>query len=313
MSKEKILVIGANGQIGSVLTKALRDNFGVGNVIATDIREGSHGDPFFEKLNVLDASALAQTVDKHHITQIYHLAAILSARGEAAPLKTWDINMSGLFNVLEVAREKQVKRIFFPSSIAVFGTGIPRQMTPQDASLTPTTVYGMSKVAGELWSQYYFNKYGLDVRSVRYPGVIGYQSEPGGGTTDYAVEIFHYAVAGRDYTCFLGQNTCLPMIYMDDAIRATLEIMDAPAEKISIRTSYNLAGTSFTPAELTDAIRRHKPGFQTHYQPDFRQQIADSWPHSIDDSPARRDWGWISQFDLEKMTADMILHLSNGK
>ncbi len=309
MSKEKILVIGASGQIGSVLTDALRHTFGTSNVVASDIRESSHGDLFFEKLNVLDAGQLAGLVDKHQITQIYHLAAILSAKGEANPLGTWEFNMTGLFNVLEIAREKKLAKVFFPSSIAVFGKEIPRQNTPQNAVLLPTTVYGMSKTAGELWSQYYFNRYGVDVRSLRYPGVIGWQSEPGGGTTDYAVDIFHYAVAGRNFPCFLRQDTRLPMIYMDDAVRATLELMEAPAGQISVRTSYNLAGMSFNPAELAASIKQKLSAFEISYEPDFRQAIADSWPQSIDDSKAREDWHWQPKFDLDAMVEDMILHL----
>ncbi len=309
MSKEKILVIGANGQIGAVLTNALRDQFGTANVIATDIRDGALQDGIFEILDVLDAAALANLIEKHHITQVYHLAAILSAKGEANPLKTWDINMNGLFNVLEVSKEKGVHKIFYPSSIAVFGSDIPRQNTPQNAILKPTTVYGMSKAAGELWSQYYFQRYGLDIRSLRYPGVIGYQSDPGGGTTDYAVEIYHYAVKGKPYACFLAKNTALPMIYMDDAIRATLELMDAPAENIRERTSYNLAGMSFSPGEIAESIQREMPDFTVLYQPDFRQKIAESWPESIDDTPARNDWGWQPKYDLDSMTRDMLFHL----
>ncbi|MCB0521748.1 MAG: NAD-dependent epimerase/dehydratase family protein [Lewinellaceae bacterium] len=309
MRKDKILVIGANGQIGSVLTQALRRSFGEDNVVASDIRDSENHPGLFETINVLDAQRIAEVVDRYHITQVYHLAAILSAKGEANPLKTWDINMSGLFNVLEVAREKRMAKVFFPSSIAVFGNDVPRYGTPQNAHLSPSTVYGMSKVAGELWSQYYFQRYGLDVRSVRYPGVVGYQSDPGGGTTDYAVEIYHYAVQEKPYQCFLKNNTPLPMIYMDDAIRGTLELMDASSDKVSVRTSYNLAGMSFTPEEITNSIRSFYPDFKVLYQPDFRQQIADSWPASIEDSQARQDWNWQPKYDLDAMTADMILHL----
>ncbi len=309
MSKQKILVIGANGQIGAVLCTALREHYGPDNVVATDIRESAAQEGIFEILDVRDVKALTATVGRHGITEIYHLAAILSARGEAEPLRTWDINMDGLFNVLEVARERNVAKVFYPSSIAVFGSGVPRQMTPQDAVLKPSTVYGMSKVAGELWSQYYYLKYGLDVRSLRYPGVIGHQSDPGGGTTDYAVEIYHYAVKAQPYTCFLAENTALPMIYMDDAIRATLELMEAPADKIRERTSYNLAGMSFSPREIAESIRREVPGFEVDYQPDFRQAIAESWPESIDDAPARNDWGWRPRFDLDTMTRDMLVNL----
>jgi nucleoside-diphosphate-sugar epimerase len=304
------LITGANGQIGSVLTDALQKTFGLANVIATDIRDGgSDREGIFELLNVLDAPTLGKLIDQYHITQVYHLAAILSARGEAHPIKTWDVNMNGLFNILEVAREKKVRQVFFPSSIAVFGSDIPRQHTPQNAVLKPTTVYGMSKVAGELWCQYYFKRYGLDVRSLRYPGVIGYQSEPGGGTTDYAVEIYHYALRGKPYACFLKKDTILPMIYMDDVIRATLEVMNAPADSLTVRTSYNLAGMSFSPGEIAESIRREVPAFQVLYQPDFRQDIADSWPRSIDDSSARADWRWKPRFDLPAMTKDMLFHL----
>ena len=309
MSKDKILVIGANGQIGSVLTEALREAFGESNVVATDIRQPVRPSGIFELLNVLDRAAIASVVERHGITQIYHLAAILSAKGEQNPLQTWDINMGGLFNVLEVAREKKVAKVFFPSSIAVFGADIPRQMTPQNSVLKPTTVYGISKTSGELWGQYYFQKYGLDVRSLRYPGVIGWQSEPGGGTTDYAVEIYHYAVRGEDYTSFLSEGTVLPMIYMDDAIRATLELMEADAKNVRLRTGYNLAGMSFSPSEIAASIQEQMPNFQVKYAPDFRQKIAESWPESIDDAAAREDWKWQPAYDLKSMTNDMILHL----
>ncbi len=309
MSQDKFLVIGAAGQIGTVLTESLRKSHGYTNVIATDIRDGQPGDACFEKLDVLDIGRMAEVVNKHHITQIFHLAAILSAKGEEAPLRTWEINMKGLFNVLEVAREMNVAKVFFPSSIAVFGAGVPKDQAPQDAVLKPTTVYGISKVAGELWCQYYWNRYQLDVRSLRYPGVIGYQSEPGGGTTDYAVEIFHKAMAGQAYRCFLKADSTLPMIYMDDAIRATLRLMDAPADAISVRTSYNVAGMSFSPAQIAAAIKKRIPEFSISYEPDFRQAIADSWPHSIDDTAARKDWGWHPTFDLDSMVDDMIAHL----
>ena len=309
MSQDKFLVIGAAGQIGTVLTESLRKSHGYTNVIATDIRDGQPGDACFEKLDVLDIGRMAEVVNKHHITQIFHLAAILSAKGEEAPLRTWEINMKGLFNVLEVAREMNVAKVFFPSSIAVFGAGVPKDQAPQDVVLKPTTVYGISKVAGELWCQYYWNRYQLDVRSLRYPGVIGYQSEPGGGTTDYAVEIFHKAMAGQAYRCFLKADSTLPMIYMDDAIRATLRLMDAPADAISVRTSYNVAGMSFSPAQIAAAIKKRIPEFSISYEPDFRQAIADSWPHSIDDTAARKDWGWHPTFDLDSMVDDMIAHL----
>ncbi len=309
MSRNKILVIGANGQIGSVLIESLRNIFGVDNVIASDIWKNEDENGRFEIINALDSARIAEVVDKYKINQIYHLAAILSAKGEDNPQQAWDINMNSLMNVFEVAREKGVKRIFFPSSIAVFGNNAPKNNTPQDANLSPNTVYGISKVAGELWAEYYFDKYGLDVRSLRYPGVIGYQSEPGGGTTDYAVDIFHYAVKGETYHCFLKEKTALPMIYMADAIRATIELMAAPSVNISVRTSYNLASASFTPSELADSIKTFEPDFKIIYKPDGRQLIAESWPASIDDNQARMDWGWKPKYDLQGMTADMIFHL----
>ncbi len=308
MKKDNILVIGANGQLGSVLTRALRDQFGRNNVLATDIRMPLEDEGPFELLDVVDRRQLERLARKYRITQIYHLAAILSAKGEQNPKLAWDVNINGLFNALELAREEKL-RLFFPSTIAVFGSHTPRKNTPQETIIHPETVYGISKAAGENWCQYYHLKFGVDVRSLRYPGVIGYQSMPGGGTTDYAVEIFHYAVKGEPYNCFLKPETRLPMIYMDDAIRATLELMNAPARQITVRTSYNLAAMSFTPAELTEAIRKHVPDFEVGYEPDFRQNIAESWSESIDDTAARRDWNWRPAFDLEGMTEDMIVHL----
>ena len=310
MTKEHVLVIGANGQIGSVLTNQLRRLFGTNQVVATDIRPpvAEHDGPF-EILDVLDKEKLGEIVQKYHITQIYHLAAILSAKGEQKPVQAWDINMTGLLNILEVGRSTGIKKIFFPSSIAVFGPNVPKDQTPQDVSLTPTTVYGISKVAGEIWCQYYFDKYGLDVRSLRYPGIIGHQSLPGGGTTDYAVHIYHEALAKGQYECFLAEDMELPMIYMDDAIRATIELMEAPAAQIKIRTSYNLAGMSFNPAEQANSIREHLPDFQISYAPDYRQAIAASWPNSVDDSAARKDWNWNPAFDLPGMTQDMLQNL----
>lgn len=309
MGKEKILVIGAGGQIGSVLIYGLAEIYGRENIIASDLRIPLHRSERFEQLDVLDTKRLYSMVDEHKITQIYHLAAILSASGEANPLRTWDINMTGLFNVLEVARERNIKKVFFPSSIAVFGADAPSNNTPQNTALNPTTVYGMSKVAGEHWANYYHLKYGLDIRSIRYPGIVGHQSPPGGGTTDYAVDIYHKAVLGENYSCFLKEDAALPMIYMADAIRATIELMEAPAEKVKLRTSYNLSGMSFNPAEITKAIQSHYPTFKVNFEPDFRQQIAESWPSSIDDAQARLDWDWHPAFDLEKMTADMVQNL----
>lgn len=308
-TKEMILVTGANGQIGSVLTGALREAFGPDTVLATDIRRPMSSNGPFEILDILYPTRLRELADKYRITQVYHLAAILSAKGEQHPQQAWDINMRGLFNVLELAKDMSLK-VFFPSSIAVFGPSTPRILTPQDTITQPTTVYGISKVAGENWSQYYHLRYGVDVRSVRYPGIIGHQSLPGGGTTDYAVEIYHEAIKGNSYACFLAADTCLPMLYMDDAIRGTLELMDAPNERIKCRTSYNMAGISFTPAEITASIQKVISGFTVRYEPDFRQQIAESWPASIDDTSAREDWGWQPKYNLETMTQDMLQHLA---
>ena len=311
MPKDKILVIGANGQIGSVLTRALREAHGQENVIATDIHLPIDGNNYlpFEILDATDAAKMSYIIERYRITQIYHLAAILSAKGEINPLKTWDVNMACLFNVLEAARINKLKKVFFPSTIAVFGSNTPRVNTPQDTIRTPETVYGMSKVAGENWCSYYYKRYGVDVRGLRYPGIIGYQTMPGGGTTDYAVDIFHRAVKGEYFECFLNENTRLPMLYMEDAIRATLKLMEAPAAKISIRSSYNLSGMSFTPNDVFNEIKKHIPNFKITYKPDFRQDIAQSWPESMDDTQARNDWGWKPQFDLAAMTVDMITHL----
>lgn len=310
MSQEKILITGANGQIGTVLTETLQERYGAEHVIATDLRQPQQTQGIFEVLNVLDGEKMDHLIQKYKVTQIYHLAAILSAKGEEDPRGTWKINMDGLFNVLDTARASGVKKVFFPSSIAVFGKDTPRDFTPQNTVMLPTTVYGISKVAGELWGQYYFEKYGLDIRSIRYPGIIGYQSLPGGGTTDYAVDIYHKAVKGEPFNCFLKPGTTLPMIYMPDAIRATVELMEAPAENISVRTSYNLAGMSFAPEEIAEVIKQSILSFQISYEPDpLRQSIAESWSESIDDSKARNDWGWQPEYDLETMTRDMIMNL----
>ncbi|MDX1666704.1 MAG: NAD-dependent epimerase/dehydratase family protein, partial [Saprospiraceae bacterium] len=299
----------SGGQIGTALVRALRDKFGLDRVLATDIKgEGSQEGPF-EQLDILDADRLAHLVDRYQINQIYHLAAILSAVGEKQPRRAWTINMSGLFNVLELARERPDMRVFFPSSIAVFGNRTPKLDTPQFTVLEPNTVYGISKVSGEYWCAYYHNKFGVDVRAVRYPGIIGYEALPGGGTTDYAVEIFHQAIVQGKYECFLKADTRLPMMYMPDAIRATVEIMSAPGDQLDIRSGYNLAGISFSPEELAQEIKKHIPHFEITYKPDFRQAIADSWPESIKDERARRDWGWKAKYDLEGMTRDMLIHL----
>jgi threonine 3-dehydrogenase len=309
MKKEKILVIGAGGQIGSVLTDALRSIYGTDQVVASDLRPLANQNGPAIVLDALDVNALDAAVANHKINQIYHLAAILSATGEKDPQRAWDINMGSLFNVLEVSRLRHLHKVYFPSSIAVFGREAAPSDTPQHGPLIPETVYGISKVAGENWANYYYRRYALDVRSIRYPGIIGYQSLPGGGTTDYAVDIYHYAVRGERYTCFLRSDTELPMLYMPDAIRGTIELMEAPSNRISVRTSYNLAGMSFTPAQITESIRARVPDFSVTYQPDFRQAIADSWPTSIDDSVARHDWNWRPEYDLTAMTADMLLHL----
>ncbi len=306
---ERILLTGAGGQIGTVLTQALREKFGADRVLPTDLRPPAQAPKPFEVLDVLDSERLRAIVTHFEPTQIYHLAAILSAVGERNPRRAWEINMQGLFNVLDIGRDVEA-RLFFPSSIAVFGRLSPKVATPQNTILQPETVYGISKVAGESWCQYYHEKYGLDVRALRYPGIISYQSLPGGGTTDYAVEIFHQAVKGEPYTCFLKADTRLPMLYMPDAIRATLELMDAPSEQIATRTGYNLAGMSFTPEEVAQEIQKHLPDFRVRYRPDFRQSIADTWPQTIDDSLARKEWGWKPQFDLPGMTEDMLRHLN---
>ena len=307
---EIILLTGANGQIGTVLTTELRKIYGVEHVIASDITEPANNDGPFCFLDILNKQRLQEQVKDLKITQIYHLAAILSASGEWNPLKTWDVNLNGLLSILDLAKEGLIKKIFFPSTIAVFGKTTPRIQTAQDVPLQPTTVYGMSKATGENWCNYYNKRYGVDVRSVRYPGIIGHQSIPSGGTTDYAVEIYHSAIAGEEYRCFLDKDTRLPMMYMDDAVRATIELMEAPEENIKIRIGYNLAAMSFTPEEIYNAIVKHYPDFKIVYAPDFRQEIAESWSESIDDSSARKDWNWKHAFDLEKMTADMINNLS---
>ncbi|CAG5070095.1 putative epimerase/dehydratase [Dyadobacter sp. CECT 9623] len=309
MKSENILVIGANGQIGSVLVEYLREIYGVGHVVASDIRQPEIETGIFEQLDATNAQALAGLVKKYKVTQIYHLAAILSAKGEQEPLKTWDINMQTYFNVLEVARENQVEKIFYPSSIAVFGEQVDTK-AEQWSYLDPSTVYGISKVAGENWSNYYFKRYGMDIRSLRYPGIIGYQSMPGGGTTDYAVDIYHKAVKGEVFECFLKADTTLPMIYITDAMDATVRLMEAPKEKIAVRTSYNLAGVSFSPEEIAASIKQIIPDFEITYKPDFRQQIADSWPQLIDDANARKDWGWRPTYNIEKMTQEMIKELT---
>lgn len=308
----RVLLTGAGGQLGLELAQALSEQFGAENIVATDINPKAV-EKFdyctFEVLDIVDADRLENLVDKYQITQIYHLAALLSAVGEQRPLFTWDLNMRGLLNVLEVARKKNLDRVYWPSSIAAFGLNTPMDHTPQHTITDPNTVYGITKVAGELWCQYYFEKYGVDVRSLRYPGLIGYKTLPGGGTTDYAVDIYHKAVNGQDFECFLSENTYLPMMYMPDAVKATLDLMNAPKQNVKIRTSYNLGGISFSPKEIYESIKKFYPEFRIHYKPDFRQKIADSWPNSIDDQDAKNDWNCSYQYDLDKMTQDMIEHL----
>ncbi|HJV88349.1 MAG TPA: NAD-dependent epimerase/dehydratase family protein [Noviherbaspirillum sp.] len=311
---ERVLVIGANGQIGSELVEALVAKHGVGNVVAADIGPRSlFGATPYETVDVLDTSRLAQVVDSYRITQVYQLAALLSVTGEQAPLKAWTLNMNGLLNILELARERgqagKPLKVFWPSSIAAFGPHTPAVDTPQLSVMDPTTIYGISKQAGERLCEYYFTKFGVDVRSIRYPGIISYKSPPGGGTTDYAIAIFHAAQRGETYTCFLAPETTLPMIYMPDAIRATIELMDAPAVQIRVRSSYNVAGLSFSPRELAEAIRRRVPQFEIRYQPDHRQAIAESWPHSLDDTYARADWGWKAETGLRELVDDMLKHI----
>lgn len=306
MSETKILVTGALGQLGSELVDALRKDFGADNVVASDIRNPSENTGIFEIIDVLDKNRIDEVVEKHQITQIYHLAAMLSAKGEENPAFAWKLNMDSLIHVLEIAKSKKLDKIYWPSSIAVFGPSSPKNHTPQHCIMDPNTVYGISKLAGERLCEYYFNKFDVDVRSLRYPGLIGYKALPGGGTTDYAVDIYYKAKANQDFECFLSENTYLPMMYMDDAINATIQLMKAPKENVKERTSYNLSSLSFSPKEQAESIQKMYPQFNILYQPDFRQKIADSWPSSIDDSKARQDWGWQHQFELDDMTTIML-------
>jgi len=309
MQKEKILVIGASGQIGVELTLALRKIYGNNSVVASDLREQNpllEGTGPYVSLDVMNKEMLHVQVIRQNITQVYLLAAILSATGEKNPGLAWHLNMQGLLNVLDIAREEKLHRVYWPSSIAVFGPTSPKRNCPQQTIIEPITVYGISKYAGEFWCNYYHRRFGVDVRSLRYPGLISYKSSPGGGTTDYAVEIFYEALEEKKYESFLTEDTYLPMMYMPDAIRATIELMEAPANKIAIRTSYNIASMSFSPKEIAAEIKKHIPDFVIQYKPDYRQAIADSWPQSIDDSVARRDWGWKEDFDLAAMTKDML-------
>jgi nucleoside-diphosphate-sugar epimerase len=313
MLKERILVIGASGQIGVELTLALRKIYGNSNVIASDLREENDllkGTGPYVSLDVMNKEMLHVQVIRQGITQIYLLAAILSATGEKNPNLAWHLNMQGLLNVLDIAREEKLSKVYWPSSIAVFGPTSPKINCPQQTVIEPTTVYGISKYAGEFWCNYYFNRVGVDVRSLRYPGLISYKSAPGGGTTDYAVEIFHAALEEKKYQCFLNEDTYLPMMYMPDAIKATLELMEAPAAQISVRTAYNVSGMSFSPKEIAAEIKQHIPEFEISYQSDYRQSIADSWPQSIDDTVARKDWGWKEDYTLEKMTKEMLENIN---
>lgn len=317
MKKPIILVIGAGGQLGSELTQGLWRLHGKENVIATDIKnpQGILSEGNFEILDVLKEKVLFDFIQRNKVTQIYHLAAVLSATGEKNPKFAWHLNMDGLIQVLDAAVALKVEKVYWPSSIAVFGPNTPKQHTPQDTIMDPSTIYGISKLAGERWCDWYYRKHGLDVRSLRYPGLIGYKTKPGGGTTDYAVDIFFKALTEKNFTCFLEPDTYLPMMYMDDAVKATLDLMEAPMVKIRIRSGYNISAMSFCPSEIASEIKKHIPEFSISYQPDYRQAIADSWPKSIDDSRARNDWGWRHQFGLTEMTEEIIkkLPLSMGE
>jgi nucleoside-diphosphate-sugar epimerase len=315
MVKDKILVIGASGQIGVELTLGLRKIYGNANVVASDLREQNpllEGTGPYVSLDVMNKEMLHVQVIRQNITQIYLLAAILSATGEKNPGLAWNLNMQGLLNVLDIAREEKLHKVYWPSSIAVFGPTSPKRNCPQQTIIEPITVYGISKYAGEFWCNYFHQRYAVDVRSIRYPGLISYKSAPGGGTTDYAVEIFHEALEEKKYECFLQEDTYLPMMYMPDAIRATIELMEAPAHKIKTRTSYNVSGMSFSPKEIGAEIQKHIPEFTISYKPDYRQAIANSWPQSIDDAVARNDWGWKEEYDLPAMTKDMLVNLQKG-
>jgi nucleoside-diphosphate-sugar epimerase len=315
-STETVLVLGSAGQIGTDLVYTLREQLGSDRVIAADVKDQEgylrESGPFYV-LDVLDATSVFELIKKHNVKEVYLLAALLSATAEQKMKSAWKLNMEGLFTLLDIACERKELKIFWPSSIAVFGPTTPRILTPQYTVMEPTTVYGISKQAGERWCEYYHNKFNVDVRSIRYPGLISYKALPGGGTTDYAVDIYHQALDKGTYTCFLKEDTELPMMYMPDAIRATLELMAAPAEKVKIRSSYNVAGMSFTPKKIANCIKDHVADFSINYEPDFRQQIADSWPCSIDDNSAKTDWNWKPYFDLSSMTKDMLLHLKEAR
>ena len=310
---KNILIIGACGQIGTELTLALREKYGNDHVIASDIREGGESlmaSGPFESLDATQYSAIEDVVMHYEIEEVYLMAAMLSATAEKFPMRAWNLNMNSLFNVLNLAKEGKISKVFWPSSIAVFGPNTPKENTPQNTIMEPSTVYGISKQSGERWCEYYYKKYGVDVRSVRYPGLISWKTLPGGGTTDYAVEIYHEAIKNKRYTSFLQKGTKLPMMFMEDAIRATMAIMEAPTEYLNIRSSYNLAAMSFAPEEIASSITAEIPDFKIDYDPDFRQEIADSWPSSIDDSQARKDWGWEPSFDLKNTTKEMLTNLN---
>ncbi|MAR68237.1 MAG: NAD-dependent epimerase [Crocinitomicaceae bacterium] len=305
----KRLIIGAGGQIGGDLVEYLRGKYGNENVVATDIKQLEIAGPT-EQLDVMDLDALRGVIEKHNTTEVYLLAALLSASAELKPQVAWDLNMKGLFNVLNLAKEGLIKKVFWPSSIAVFGPSTPKESTPQNTIMDPNTVYGISKLAGERWCEYYHNKYGVDVRSIRYPGLISWKTKPGGGTTDYAIDIFYSALQNEIYTCFLKEDRALPMMYMDDAVRATVQLMEAPKENITVRSSYNLGGVSFKPTDIARAIRKRIKDFGICYQPDFRDEIAQSWPHSIDDQDSQKDWNWKNKYELEEIVEVMLHNLS---
>ncbi|MEP0266014.1 NAD-dependent epimerase/dehydratase family protein [Dokdonia sp.] len=312
--KSRILIIGACGQIGTELTMALSERFGKDKVVASDIREGNESmmkNSHFELLDATDLKAVEDVIFRYKVDTVYLMAAMLSAIAERFPAKAWDLNMNSLFHILNLAKEGKVKKVFWPSSIAVFGETTPAQNTAQTTVMEPSTVYGISKQTGERWCEYYHKKFGVDVRSIRYPGLISYTTEPGGGTTDYAVDIYHRALKHGQYRCFLKEGTILPMMYMDDAIKATIGIMDAKDEDIKIRSSYNLAAVSYAPEDVAASIQKQIPDFEIIYEPDFRQSIADTWPQSIDDSEARRDWGWSHKFGLDEITQTMLENLRN--
>lgn len=307
-----ILVLGASGQIGTELTQKLREVYGETNVIASDIREGNAEMMASGPFEIIDATCketILSVVQKYNVNQVYLLAAMLSATAEKFPQKAWDLNMSSLLAVLDLAKEKHIQQVYWPSSIAVFGSSTPKNNTPQQTIMEPSTVYGISKISGEFWCNYYHQKYGIDVRSIRYPGIISWKTKPGGGTTDYAVDIYFKAIEDKKYECFLSENTRLPMMYMPDAVNATIQLMQEKSENIKIRTSYNLSAIDFTPKEIAAEIQKHLPDFQITYKPDFRQAIADSWPSSINDDHARKDWNWKHNFDLETMTKDILKNL----